>query len=723
MKRIMFYYHHYGGLGHGTRIAALTKSVKKRLPSSEIVVVCSGMPQPELGLGKMAKIIQLPPYVSESGLFHGIKTIDGEKDDLEKIKRERKQMLLKVFSLFNPDFLVIEHFPFGRKGLDYELVPLIKLAKKGGKAKVIASIRDLISINVDIKRLEENCRSFDAILVHSDPDIFKIEDEFNLSNEVKKKIVYTGYVTCFKKQDLISPQKIRKQLGLGKKRLIVASAGSGMDGFEFLKNILNAKEHLDKETKSLLLVSTGPQMNEKQRKELKKIAKGLKGVQFTEFNPNLVDYVNAADLSVSMGGYNSCMNALITGTPTVIFPRSSDNEQVIRSKKLEQLHLSSVCNTGLNEKDLADFLMKLIVDKSNPNKKRNQIDIKGAELFANFIALYGSLQYAKIRLSVGCNCECDMCTWVLSKNGKIIPKSKVLEMLDQLTLIGAQHVNFTGGEPTLRDDITDLIKEGKKRGFYVSISSNGLFSKGLAGEMAASGLDAVDFSLDAADPAIHDNIRGKKGCWQACVSNMELFSKEYGDIKLLINFTLRNDNFRESKKMLELAQGLGVDTISFSTVNTDDNPKDISHLAMNFEQLEEFYLEILPGLLLEAEKKNIDIKVSPFFKGMENLPRASQAMNLLLIPKFYSGIITKRMINRLSPSLGNPCNEVQHKIRIDHLGSISPCCTFDENSNKLGLGNVFKQNIVNIWLSPRYTEFRESICNKEFCKVNPDNFC
>jgi predicted glycosyltransferase len=71
------------------------------------------------------------------------------------------------------------------------------------------------------------------------------------------------------------------------------------------------------------------------------------GVQ--RFTPWLVDYLAVADLSISLAGYNSCMNLLATGVPALVWPYSRQREQPLRVERLK----AYLPITVLSAKDLA----------------------------------------------------------------------------------------------------------------------------------------------------------------------------------------------------------------------------------------------------------------------------------------------------------------------------------------------------------------------------------
>jgi predicted glycosyltransferase len=63
----------------------------------------------------------------------------------------------------------------------------------------------------------------------------------------------------------------------------------------------------------------------------------LPGVQLERFTADFLSYLAAADLSISMAGYNTCMNILAAGVPSLVFPFAQNREQGIRATKLADL--------------------------------------------------------------------------------------------------------------------------------------------------------------------------------------------------------------------------------------------------------------------------------------------------------------------------------------------------------------------------------------------------
>jgi radical SAM protein with 4Fe4S-binding SPASM domain len=82
-------------------------------------------------------------------------------------------------------------------------------------------------------------------------------------------------------------------------------------------------------------------------------------------------------------------------------------------------------------------------------------------------------------------------------------------VIDQARELGCHHVHFTGGEPLLRDDITDLSKYVIDRGLSLRLQTNGeLFGESVARSLRSVGVGDVMFSLDSCDPSVVTDLRG-----------------------------------------------------------------------------------------------------------------------------------------------------------------------------------------------------------------------
>ncbi|NIQ81688.1 MAG: radical SAM protein, partial [Anaerolineae bacterium] len=92
--------------------------------------------------------------------------------------------------------------------------------------------------------------------------------------------------------------------------------------------------------------------------------------------------------------------------------------------------------------------------------------------------------------------------------------------IDKLRTIGVFIATFTGGEPTLREDLTQLLKYAQESGIVTGLITNGrrLRDKAYTRSLEAAGLDFVQVTLESHRAEIHDGITGSKGSWTDTVT-------------------------------------------------------------------------------------------------------------------------------------------------------------------------------------------------------------
>lgn len=94
------------------------------------------------------------------------------------------------------------------------------------------------------------------------------------------------------------------------------------------------------------------------------------------------------------------------------------------------------------------------------------------------------------------------------------PLERIAFQMDRLRQAsGACNVQLSGGEPTVRDDLPEIIRMAKARGFaLIQCNTNGLrlgTEPGYAASLREAGLNSVYLQCDAADDAAHEILRGK----------------------------------------------------------------------------------------------------------------------------------------------------------------------------------------------------------------------
>jgi predicted glycosyltransferase len=337
------------------------------------LALVSGGPAVETALPDNVQEVRLPGLMMDNH-FKQLFTTSKEKS-VDQIKSDRQKMLFDLFEKASPDIFIVELYPFGRKAFRFELDPILKgiRTRKLPKCQVICSLRDILVEKKDVvkyeKRVVDSLNSyFDAVLVHADPGLVKLDETFTSTTDITIPINYTGFVAP--KPAPNSRSRLRKKLGIGKEEvLVVASAGGGNVGAPLLEAVMNAVEYMDTEKRIYLYVFTGPFMDKSDFEALKKLAGTKK--QIARFSIDFLSYLVAADLSVSMAGYNTCMNIIAAQVPSLVWPFSQNREQRLRAERLSLLNVMKV----LDDKDLRPDSLAIFMDETLAGNTRPKVSI------------------------------------------------------------------------------------------------------------------------------------------------------------------------------------------------------------------------------------------------------------------------------------------------------------------------------------------------------------
>jgi len=156
------------------------------------------------------------------------------------------------------------------------------------------------------------------------------------------------------------------------------------------------------------------------------------------------------------------------------------------------------------------------------------------------------------KLLYSCNLRCRMCPFWRRSDERLLTLSEEVKMMDKLAEAGVLFMGFEGGEPTLRRDLPDILRESHER-FHTSLVTNG-FTLSNKVEQIHRYLDYLFVSLDGIG-ATHDKIRGVEGSFQRAVEGIKK-AREY--IPVGISSTLTEENLDEAVPLVELADRLGV---------------------------------------------------------------------------------------------------------------------------------------------------------------------
>ena len=193
-------------------------------------------------------------------------------------------------------------------------------------------------------------------------------------------MVYTGYIARRPAQEAGAELRRRLQIGADE-ILIVASAGGGNVGAPLLGAVVRAFDRLQVKNRRHLKVFTGPYLDQDEFERLQRLAG--QDVELIRFSSDFLSYMAAADLSASMGGYNTTMNILATGVPALVWPFPQNREQRMRAERLARMGiLQVVADKDLDPGRLSGIMARML---SAEDRVPAGIDLNGAAKTAEWI--------------------------------------------------------------------------------------------------------------------------------------------------------------------------------------------------------------------------------------------------------------------------------------------------------------------------------------------------
>ncbi|HEY7610566.1 MAG TPA: glycosyltransferase [Alphaproteobacteria bacterium] len=348
--RVFIWVQHLLGIGHLMRAAHIARHLAAQ--GWQVEVASGGTALPELDLGR-ARLHQLPPLKAADAEFSGL--VDGDGNPASDVfKASRRDLLLRLFAAAEPEILIVEHYPFGRRQFRFELDTLLAAAwQSSARPMIISSVRDIL---VERKPEREGeavaaIARFDAVLVHGDPTLVPFDDSFDAAPRIKGKLVYTGYV---------GGQGPRPEAPLGDgDNEIVVSAGGGAVGDKIAETALSAAASLPHVRRWRILIgaNAGPRLLRKLK------ARAPSWVIVEPARRDFRGLLARCAVSVSQAGYNTVVDILTAGARPLLVPFASarETEQTLRAERLAQRGLARVLpETALTPDRLAAFVAEAL---------------------------------------------------------------------------------------------------------------------------------------------------------------------------------------------------------------------------------------------------------------------------------------------------------------------------------------------------------------------------
>lgn len=164
-----------------------------------------------------------------------------------------------------------------------------------------------------------------------------------------------------------------------------------------------------------------------------------------------------------------------------------------------------------------------------------------------------------------CNLKCIHCS--INSNAEIsypeFSEAELSHKTKEFKEKGITDIIFSGGEPTLRNDLVDLVRYFSEREFITSIVTNGtMLDNRYCRELKKAGIKKATVSIDGARPQTHDKFRGEVGAFASAISGVRSLIEE--DIPVTMNVTIHDEILSEFKDIIQLAIKLNIKKVSFT---------------------------------------------------------------------------------------------------------------------------------------------------------------
>jgi predicted glycosyltransferase len=368
---ILMYSHDTYGLGHIRRSMAIASHLLG--PRVNILILTGSPIAGRFSFPEQIDFVRIPGMIKRTNEEYRPLSI---KINARHALDIRKNIITATVKTFQPQLFIVDKEPLGLKR---EVLPALQWLKRSRPGtRTILGLRDIMDGAETTRRewqekgvyqiLEE---LYSEIWIYGNREMYDPVREYAISEAVSRKVHFTGYIPR-KVPSAEGVQGIRKEHGLSEEeKLVVVTTGGGGDGFAVMDAYLRMLETSSGLPPFKSILITGPFMPKSERKSIYKRCRKL-GVRMYHFYRQMEKIFAAADVVVSMGGYNTLSEILNQGTVSLVIPRETPRkEQLIRAQTFKRRRLTDFIPwEELSPERLRDQLLALL---ENPAPYREAI--------------------------------------------------------------------------------------------------------------------------------------------------------------------------------------------------------------------------------------------------------------------------------------------------------------------------------------------------------------
>ncbi len=377
---ILMYSHDTYGLGHIRRTMAIASHLLG--PRINILILTGSPIAGRFSFPDRIDFVRIPGMIKKTNdeyLPLSIKINARHALDI------RKNIITATAKTFQPSLFIVDKEPLGLKK---EILPTLQWFRRcRPDTRSILGLRDVMDDADTVKKdwkakkvYEHLEKLYSEIWIYGNRNFYDPIDEYDISESISQKIHFTGYIPR-KIPSKEAVRNITKELGLkDSEKLVVVTTGGGGDGYRVMDTYLAMLESFSHAPPFKSVLITGPFMPKRERKDVFKRAKRL-GVRTYHFYRQMEKIFAAADIVVSMGGYNTLCEILSQGTISLVIPRETPRqEQIIRARAFHRQNLVDYIPWADYAPDLLrDKIFYLLENPASYREAISQFKLSGIE--------------------------------------------------------------------------------------------------------------------------------------------------------------------------------------------------------------------------------------------------------------------------------------------------------------------------------------------------------
>ena len=337
--RVVLYSHDTMGIGHMRRNVLIAQTLTAQPISASVLLIAGAREATDFAVPPNVDWLTLPSLHKFENGRYGSRNL---RMPVAQLIELRAQAIAAAVRAFQPDVLIADKEPRGALG---ELQPTLDWLKSHGRTRCVLGLRDVLDDATTVRREwdearnEEAVRSYyDAVWVYGDPAVFDLAREYDLCQDLRAKLIYSGYLDACQRLKLQPHDRGNGAADARPpgQRFALCMVGGGQDGADLADAFISAEF-----PKGLSgVVVTGPFMPADTRRNLRARAESRSHLRVLDFVPEPCRLLCRAERVVAMGGYNTVSEILALEKPALVIPRVAPRrEQLIRAQRLSELAL------------------------------------------------------------------------------------------------------------------------------------------------------------------------------------------------------------------------------------------------------------------------------------------------------------------------------------------------------------------------------------------------